>query len=198
MRRVCTQCSTVLTQYNPGKLCFPCQEKQLEQRITYNEEIVNAMDFAFMLGLKNAESVKRLGRKGKLPPRIPGVYQWLWLRSIVEDWRMQEGIGNKELRMAARGITNNLRRCRFDSVICLGPSYKIGSKVYGQEHVFGTTDTGRVESITLVKVDRPVALNALKQLPKKDFPKLSDITDWADLTYDSISEDLIVRLEAYF
>jgi len=74
----------------------------------------------------------------------------------------------------------------------------MGEKVYGQVHVFGTTDTGRVESITMVKIEKPVALNVLEQLPKKDFSELSDIVDWADLTYDRINENLIVRLEAYF
>ncbi|GAH55539.1 unnamed protein product [marine sediment metagenome] len=57
---------------------------------------------------------------------------------------------------------------------------------------------GRVEPITLVKVDRAVALNALEELPKKEFPELIGITDWADLTYDRITEDFIIRLEAYF
>ena len=55
-----------------------------------------------------------------------------------------------------------------------------------------------MEPIDLAKVDRALALNALEQLPKKEFPELVGITDWADLTYDRITEDLIVRLEAYF
>jgi len=58
--------------------------------------------------------------------------------------------------------------------------------------------SGRIEPIELVKVDKSVALNLLKQLPREDFPELSGITDWEDLAYDKISEDLIVRLEAYF
>lgn len=198
MRRVCAKCSAVLTQYNPGKLCFPCQEKQPEQRATYDEDLIDAEEFAHSMGLKNAESVKRLARKNKLPPRIPGIRKYLWSRSVVEDWRRQEGIGNKELRMAARGIASNLRRCRYDSFIRSSLSDEIGSKVHGQEHVFGTTDAGRVEPITLAKVDRTVALKALQKLPKEDFPELSGITDWGDLTYDRINEDLIVRLEAYF
>lgn len=139
-----------------------------------------------------------MARKDKLPDRIPAIRKWLWDRSVVDEWRKQEGIGKKELRMATRGIAGNLITCRYDSVICLSLSDKIGSKVYGQEHVIGTTDTGRVEPITLVKVDRDVALKMLKQLPKKDFPELIGITDWGDLTYDRINEDFIVRLEAYF
>jgi len=74
----------------------------------------------------------------------------------------------------------------------------MGIKVYGVEPILGTTATGRVEPIELVKVDGSVALNMLKQLPKEDFPELIGITDWGDMTYDRINEDLIVRLEAYF
>ncbi|NIN01598.1 MAG: hypothetical protein GTO24_26930, partial [candidate division Zixibacteria bacterium] len=52
--------------------------------------------------------------------------------------------------------------------------------------------------ITLVKVERDMALRMLEQLPNKEFPELIGITDWANLTYDKLNEDLIVRLEAYF
>ena len=100
--------------------------------------------------------------------------------------------------MIARGIASNLRVCRNDPIICISLSDKIGSKVYGVELVLGTTATGRVEPIKLVKVDRSVTLNMLKQLPREDFPELIGITDWGDLTYDRINKDLIVRLEAYF
>jgi len=124
--------------------------------------------------------------------------KWLWRRSVVEEWIKQEGIGNKDLRMAARGIASNLITCRNDPVIYSSLSDKIESKVYGQEYILGTTYAGKVEPITLVKVDRSVALKVLKQLPKEDFPELIGITDWADLTYDSINKDLIARLEAYF
>jgi len=151
-----------------------------------------------MLGLENAASVKRLAQKGKLPPRIPAIKKYSWLKNVVEEWIKQEGIGNKDLRMAARGIASNMRTCRNDSVIYLSLSDKIGSKVYGQEYVLGTTDTGRVEPITLVKVDRALALKVLERLPKEDFPELTGITDWADLIYAKINEDLIVRLEAHF
>ncbi len=198
MGRKCAQCGAVLSQYNPGKLCFSCQEKQLEQQITGDEDMIDAEEFARMLRLKNAASVKRLAQKGKLPLRIPAIKQYRWLKNVVEEWIKQEGIGNKDLRMAARGIASNMRACRNDPVICLSLSDKIGSKVYGQQQVLGTTDAGRVEPITLVKVDRALALKVLKRLPKEDFPELTSITDWADLIYDKINEDLIVRLEAHF
>jgi len=198
MARVCRQCGKGLNRYHTGNLCYACEEKRLEEVITDDEDLIHAEDFADILGLTSAESVKRLARKGKLPPRIPGVRKWLWRRSVVEEWIKQEGIGNRDFRMAARGIASNLRTCRNDPVICLGLSDKIGNKVYGVELVLGMTAMGLVRPIELAKIDRSVALNMLKQLPREDFPELIGITDWANLTYGKITEDLIVRLEAHF
>jgi hypothetical protein len=86
MRRVCSQCGKELAQKNPAKLCFACQEKRRERDTTRNEELIDAKDFAFILGLTNAESVKRLALKGKLPPRIPGVRKCLWSKEVVDLW----------------------------------------------------------------------------------------------------------------
>ena len=198
MARVCLWCKKGLSQYNPGNLCFSCQEKRLEKMITDGEDLVDAVGYAKILGLDSAEQVKRIARDDKLAPRIPAIRKWLWRGKDIEAWFKQKQRAGDVFRKTVMGIASNLRRCRYDSVICLGPSDKIGSKVYGQEHVLGTTDTGRVEPITLVKVDKSVALNALEQLPKKEFPELIDVTDWADLTYNRLNEDFIVRLEAYF
>jgi len=188
----------VLSQYNPGNLCFSCQDKRLEQKTTGGDDLIDAEGYASILGLKDAESVKRLGRSDKLADRIPAIRKWLWRGKDIEAWFKQKQQAGDVLRRTAMGIASNLKRCSNDSVICLSPSDKIGSKVYGQEHVLGTTDTGRVELIELVKVDKSIALKVLKQLPKEDFPELADITDWVDLTYGRINEGLIVRLEAYF
>ncbi len=194
----------MLNQYNPGKLCRPCQEKQLEQeitsfeqKITSGEDLIDAVGYADILGLKNEDSLKRLARKGKLATRIPVIRKWLWHKEAIDTWIKQEGISNKDFRKTARGIASNLRRCSNDSAIyCF--SHTIEDRVYGEETIMGATDMGRIEPIELVKVDRFVALKVLKQLPGEDFPELSGITDWGDLAYDRISEDLIVRLEAYF
>ena len=198
MARVCLRCKKRLSQYNPGNLCFSCQEKQLEQKITGADDLIDAEGYAAILGLDSAEQLKRIARDDKLAPRIPAIKKWLWRGKDIEAWFKQKQRAGDVLRRTAMAIASNLRTCRYDSVICLSLSDKIGSKVYGQEHIMGTTYAGRVEPITLVKVDRAVALNALEQLPKKDFPEFIDITDWADLTYDRINEDFIVRLEAYF
>jgi hypothetical protein len=199
MSRVCSQCGTPLNQYHSGNLCFPCQEKKLREEIASGEDIIDAEGLASILGLTNAESVKRLAIKGKLPPRIPVVKKYQWRKSVIEEWLKQEGqTGNRDLRMTARGIASNLRKCRYDPVICHTLSDKIGAKVYGTEFVIGTGYGWRTEPIELVKVDRDVALKALERLPKEEFPELNGVTDWADLTYEIISETFIARLESYF
>jgi len=198
MAHVCWQCGEELSRYHTGYLCDACQGKQLEKMITDDEDLVDAEGYAAMLGLDSAEQLKRVARKGLLAPRIPGVKKWVWRKDDIDAWFKREQQAGDVFRMAARGIASNLRTCRYDSVICSSPSDKIGNKVYGQELVLGTTDTGRVEPIDLVKVDRTTALKMLERLPKEGFPELVGITDWADMTYDRIDKDLIVRLEAYF
>jgi len=198
MARVCLQCGKELSQYYTANFCYTCQEKKLKKMIADGEDLVDAEGYAAMLGLDSTEQLKRLARKGVLAPNIPAIKQWRWRRKDIEAWFKQKQRAGDVFRKTAMGIASNLRTCRYDSVICSSLSDKIGNKVYGQELVLGTTDTGRVEPITLVKVDRTAALKMLEQLPKEDFPELIGITDWADLTYDSSNEDFIVRLEAYF
>jgi len=197
MRRLCSQCGTPLNQYHPGNLCYACQEKRLEKMIADGEDFIDAEGYADMLGLDSSEQLKRLARKSKLPPRIPVIRKWLWRKVDIEDWFKQKQRAGDVFRKTAMGIASNLRRCYNDPVI-RPPSDTIGSKVYGIELVIGMTAMGLARPIELTKIDKPVALDMLKQLPKKDFPELIGITDWADLTYDRINEDLIVRLEAYF
>jgi len=199
MKRVCSQCNAVLSQYNPGNLCPLCRKKQFEQKIAVGEDLIDVEGYASILGLENPESVKRLARKDKLAKRIPSVRKWLWRKEDIDTWIKQEGqTGNRDFRVTARGIASNLRTCRNDPIICPGLSDKIGSKVYGVELILGTTATGRAEPIELTKIDRSVALKILKKLPRENFHELIGITDWGDMTYDRINEDLIVRLEAYF
>ncbi len=198
MARVCLHCGKELSQSYPYNFCYTCQEKQLEKMIADGEDLVDAEGYAAMLGLDSVEQLKRKARDGLLAPRIPGIKRWLWRRKDIEIWFKQKQREGDAFRRIALGITDNLRTCRYDTIICLSLSDKIGSKVYGAKSVLGTTGTGQVKPIKLVKVDRPAALNMLQQLPRKDFPELGSITDWSELTYDRINKDLIVRLEAYF
>jgi hypothetical protein len=211
MTRFCLQCNKPLAQHNPGKLCFACQEKKFEQIATPNEDLVDVEGYADLLGLSSAESIKRLARKDKLAPRVPGVRKWLWSMTDIINWRKQKQqeelqarakeqkkTGNRLLRRVAQGLANNLRKCCGDPLICLNSSDKIGPKVYGQKYIFGTDKYGRAGSTNLVKVNKTTALKILKRLPKKAFPALIGITDWADLTCDRLEDDFFVNLESFF
>ena len=202
MARFCLHCEKELKQSNPGNLCFRCQERQQERReqgMTGNDALIDVEGYGFILGLDNPESVRRLARDGKLAPRVPAIRRWLWRKVDIDAWIKQEGqTGNRDFRMAARGIAGNMRTFRNDPMIYRGLSDKIGDQVYGQGYPLEEADTGRVEFVTEVKVDRNIALRVLKQLQEEDFPELIGITDWADLIYDRIDENLIVRLEARF
>lgn len=75
---------------NPGALCFPCQDKESEKLTTDDSPTYDVQDMARILRLED-EQVRRLARKGKLPPRVPVVRKWLWPREIVEQWIKSEG-----------------------------------------------------------------------------------------------------------
>ena len=92
MSRKCTRCGTLLNRYHLGRLCYPCQEKELEKRESeYVEELhYDAEAVATILGLKNAASVKQLARKGKLPDRVPGVKKYLWFKVVFDAWVKSE------------------------------------------------------------------------------------------------------------
>ena len=200
MTRVCRQCGKELHLYQTGNLCHACQEKRLEKMITDDEDLVEAEGYADMLGLDSAEQLKRIARDGLLAPRIPVIRQWRWRRKDIEAWFKQEQRVGDVFRTVARGIASNLRTCcnaRMGQTL----SDKIGDIVYGLkagEYFFGLTAARQVESIELLNVNRSIAVKMLERLPKKDFPELIGITDWADLTYGSINEDLIIRLDTYF
>lgn len=197
MKRKCSECGEPLSESNTGSLCSACEGKRIEKMTTDNKNLVDVRGYAAILGLDSEEQLRRLARKGVLAPRIPAIKRWQWRRKDIDDWFEQKKQAGDVFRKTAMGIASNLRRCSNDSMIhgCLDT---IGDIVYGIEPILGTTVSGHFELIELVKVDRSIALKVLKQLPGEDFPELSGITDWADLAYDRISEDLIVRLEAYF
>ncbi len=131
-------------------------------------------------------------------------------RQLVEekraDYAEQEAVKSKQrpqrkplidLRVTALGLESNLRRCRDDPIIRKSPTDKIGSIVYGAEPILGTSWLGQAEIIALAKVNQSIANNVLDQLRKR-YPELAGITDWADLTYEQITEDLLLELKGYF
>ncbi len=83
----CVQCGGVLSQYNQGTLCFSCQEKKQEELIERMGDSPNydVNDICFILGL-DPEQVRRLGRNGIIPGRIPGIKKHLYLKALVDSW----------------------------------------------------------------------------------------------------------------
>ena len=69
----CLQCGTPLHRNHPGNLCYVCERKQFDKKIARIEELIDTEDYAYILGLANPESVKRLARDGKLAKRIPSI-----------------------------------------------------------------------------------------------------------------------------
>ena len=81
-QRFCKVCERELSQQNPGSICVICQDnitKSLDEKPYYD---VN--DLQKILGVSAAQ-VRRLGREGKIPGRIPGK-KHDYLKSVVDDW----------------------------------------------------------------------------------------------------------------
>jgi len=92
MPRKCAKCGSNLSQYNPGVYCCPCQKKMAENHDPGAGEGAafpdrwDAEELAGILGLRNAESVKRAAREGRLPARIPGIRKCFWLKPVIDSW----------------------------------------------------------------------------------------------------------------
>lgn len=86
MQRKCVGCGANLREDNPGTLCTPCQTKKLAQLADRGPSYYTAADLTYLLGLENEESVKRLGRKGIIPGRMPGIKKHLYLKEAVDAW----------------------------------------------------------------------------------------------------------------
>lgn len=86
---VCIRCRKGLSSYQVGNLCFSCQEAVRQSKMAeYDKEheYYDAEDIAELLGLKNAKSVKRLVRKGKIPGKIPEIRKFLWPKETIDNW----------------------------------------------------------------------------------------------------------------
>lgn len=109
MARKCKLCGAKLSQYNPGNICFPCQESRktrLEEK-TSNSLYYNLDDMCFLLGFTSPESVKRLSRKGIIPGKIPGIRKHLYLKERVDEWiQTPSKRAEAPLRSAEQGYKN--------------------------------------------------------------------------------------------
>jgi transcriptional regulator with XRE-family HTH domain len=98
-----------------------------------------------------------------------------------------------ELSAVLLSLERNLATYRNASLAYLGGSHTIGDIVYGGKTIiwskFGTTDI-----IDLEKIDPKIADKQLFAHLRQEFPEFEQIDRWADLTDDSITDDLIERL----
>ncbi len=77
--RECVWCGRELAPDNSGKLCFLCAD-ELKDVMTDLPEVLNVEDVRKLLHFEDAESVRRMYRRGDLPERIKGVKKLLWFK----------------------------------------------------------------------------------------------------------------------
>ena len=114
--RKCPECGSVLSMYNPGRLCSVCQRKESEKLPIGDSPTYDVQDMGRILRL-DSEQVRRLARKGKLPPRVPAIRKWLWSREVVDRWIRSGGRLREEsaLEVAALAASAHVQYSRtFD------------------------------------------------------------------------------------
>lgn len=95
-----------------------------------------------------------------------------------------------DLSTIALTLASNLESYLDNLGTVFGFKSKIGHAVYGGF----ANEIASKWYVEMREIDKSVALNLLCHL-KEEFPKLANITDWADLTSDEISHDFIARLK---
>ena len=79
MERECLWCGRELRPDNSGKLCFLCASELAEVMIDL-PEVLDVEDVRKLLHFEDAESVRRMYRRGDLPKSIKGVKKLLWFK----------------------------------------------------------------------------------------------------------------------
>jgi len=90
--RYCKLCRRELSPQNPGSICVICQgniTKNLDEKSYYD-----VTDLEGVLGL-GADHIRRLGRAGKIPGRIPG-RKHNYLKTEVDRWVQSDHLFNTE------------------------------------------------------------------------------------------------------
>ncbi len=173
MRRVCSQCGAVINQYHPGNLCYPCQEKKQEE---LKEKMGDSPhygidDLCFLLDLENPESVKRLGRKGIIPGRIPGIRKHLYLREEVDQWIRSSGkFANyrAEAEIRGTGLTGPEAVAHFAELALTALKLAEILDYYYKAHQFNI--------VPLISTDFPYTTHLLEspRLNEREFSNLMD------------------------
>lgn len=128
----------------------------------------------------------------KLPPHLWHLRDdYEAIRSLA-DKTVTETPLSRELSVTALKIASNLSRYNRSLTTNHDSSCAVGDLVYGG-FMYEVLSPGSGQSVELPQVDKTLAMNLLSHL-KGEFLELADITDWADLTGDKITEDFIQRL----
>jgi len=88
--KYCTNCGNKLPPHNVGQRCPTCQEKAKEKHVSALQDYYTTRDMMEILDLTSEEQVRRLSREGKIPGRVPGIKQHLFVKKIVDKW-IEEG-----------------------------------------------------------------------------------------------------------
>jgi hypothetical protein len=89
--RLCRHCGDSLSSGNPTTICFACQEKKRGTLAGDNTLHYDVQDMMVILGLDSPEQVRRLGRAGRIPGRVPAVRTHLYIKQIVDTWIKADG-----------------------------------------------------------------------------------------------------------
>ena len=146
--RECAMCHKELSPENPGLLCVICQEKVVYDRVPLkNIRKLNIKDMRHILGLDSEEQVKRLGRKGKLPPRVPAIKQWLWEDVVVRDWIRSGWKISHEVREIADSLTEMHGGAHKDKKT---QKTRVGKKEDIVVRVFSGTDKNPIHEVQII------------------------------------------------
>jgi hypothetical protein len=91
MGGTCSKCGKSLASLNHGPLCFACVEKRLEDEVSGGKPYYDVRDMMNILGIEGEEQVRRKGRGGFIPGRIPGIKRHLYLKETIDEWIRSAG-----------------------------------------------------------------------------------------------------------
>lgn len=128
----------------------------------------------------------------KLPPHVWHLRDDYELIESLAGRTIQDPQHSGELSITALKIASNLGRYHRSLTTDHRSSCAVGDLIYGG-FMYEMLSPNSGQSVELPQVDKILAMYLLSHL-KEEFPELVDITDWADLASDKITEDFIQRL----
>lgn len=84
--RECLKCGRELHRYNPSPFCVNCWSNFSREHLPSKPVLYDEEDVMEMMRLESKESVKRMLRRGDLPPTVPGVKKHLWVKENFDAW----------------------------------------------------------------------------------------------------------------